>query len=63
MNPTKEELIELARWFEYDTKPPKSSVALDLIHEICEAHGSVAHTHSADAYSLALDGEDVEDLL
>ena len=62
-SPTKEELLSFARWKDtLDVYVGYSALADNFIVEICEYHGTDC-THAHDAFSLALDGEDVDELL
>ncbi len=68
MNPTKKELLAYARW--RDGLPSSGHVSLvaAFVHGICEFHNGLSRRdcfpgHQLTAYSLALDGEDVDELL
>ncbi len=61
MDPTKEELLEHAR--SYSLNGRWSLGVTRLICDICDFHGRCDGWHVDLAYSLALDGEDVDELL
>ena len=63
MNPTREELLQMARLRDANRFSGVSDVAWNFVINICEFHNPERCDHAHDAYSLALDGEDVNELL